>query len=91
MKLRSSFSPRSQRERKKPPPPPLPARPKPPPPPPCDCLPLSEVSEWLNVLDEAVMASKKFIRENPRTLNVRLFTGTWNTAGRVLDDPAILV
>eukprot|EP01084_Bolivina_argentea_P057414 104894_1 len=71
-------------------PPPLPARPKPPPPPPCDCLPLSEVDEWLNVLDEAVTASKKSARENPKTLDIRLFTGTWNTAGKVLEDSSIL-
>ncbi len=72
-------------------PPPLPARPKPPPLPPCDCLPLSEVDEWLNVLDEAVTASKESARENPKTLDIRLFTGTWNTGGKVLENSSILV
>ncbi len=87
MKL-PSLSPRSKNRKV---PPPLPARPKPPPPPPCDCLPLSEVNEWLNVLDEAMTASKKAGRENPKTLNIRVFTGTWNTAGKALEDSAILV
>ncbi len=72
-------------------PPLLPSKPKPPPPPPCDCLPLPEVDEWLNVLDEAVTASEKSDRENPKTLDIRVFAGTWNTAGRVLENSSILV